>query len=77
MTINKIDDGIYLNDTNQELTNVDSIIFDCDGVLIDVSKSYDLAIQKTTEYFLKKFANISEPISVNSKIIEGFKATGI
>ena len=32
----------------------DSIIFDCDGVLIDVTKSYDVTINKTTSYVLKK-----------------------
>ena len=26
----------------------DSIIFDCDGVLVDITESYDLAIDKTT-----------------------------
>lgn len=31
-----------------------ALIFDMDGVLVDVSKSYRLAIQKTAEFFLKK-----------------------
>ena len=30
------------------------IIFDVDGVLIDVSESYDLATKFTVEYFLKE-----------------------
>ena len=32
----------------------DSIIFDCDGVLIDVTKSYDTTINKTISYALKE-----------------------
>jgi len=32
----------------------DSIIFDCDGVLIDVTKSYDTTINKTISYVLRK-----------------------
>ena len=77
MTLNKIDDGIYIDDTFQNsLKNLDSIIFDCDGVLIDVSESYDPVIQKTTAYILKEYAGISESIPISSKIIDGFKATG-
>lgn len=53
----------------------DGIIFDCDGVLVDVSKSYDLAIKQTTRLVLRKFANINS-IPITSKIISGFKATG-
>ncbi len=77
MTLNKIADGIYIDDTIQNsLKNLDSIIFDCDGVLIDVSESYDLVIQKTTAYILKVYAGISESIPITSKIIDGFKTTG-
>jgi HAD superfamily hydrolase (TIGR01548 family) len=57
------------------LPQTDAIIFDCDGVLVDVSKSYDLAIKRTTAYVLEKFANIKS-IQVSAKIISGFKATG-
>ena len=31
--------------------NVDTILFDIDGVLVDVSQSYRIAIAKTTEFF--------------------------
>ena len=30
-----------------ELASVDALIFDCDGVLVDIRKSYDFAINKT------------------------------
>ena len=32
----------------------DGLIFDMDGVLVDVSKSYREAIRQTTSYFLKR-----------------------
>ncbi len=77
MTLQKIGDGILVDDTIKDsLKNIDGIIFDCDGVLIDITKSYDLAIQKTTSYILKEFENISDTLLVSSKIIDGFKATG-
>lgn len=59
-----------------DLENIDTIIFDCDGVLIDITKSYDLAIIKTTQYVLENFAKIDNAIKVDFKIIDGFKSTG-
>jgi HAD superfamily hydrolase (TIGR01548 family) len=77
LTLNKIDEGIYTQDSiSSEIENIDGIIFDCDGVLVDVSNSYDLAIQRTTAYVLKEIAGIPKFDPVTSKIIEGFKATG-
>ena len=77
MTLSKISDGIYTDDSKiTSLNEIDSIIFDCDGVLIDITKSYDLAIIKTTQYVLKNFAKIHNAIDVDYKIIDGFKSTG-
>jgi len=77
MTLTKHDQGIYLEDSIIEsLENTDAIIFDCDGVLIDITKSYDLTIDKTTKYVLKNFSNIDDAIDIDSKIIDGFKSTG-
>ena len=48
----KDDDGIYVDDSVLEtLADCDGIIFDCDGVLIDITKSYDLTINKTTQFY--------------------------
>ena len=58
MTLSKMDDGIYVDDTIS-LNDVDAIIFDCDGVLIDVTNSYDEAIIKTTDFILKEYAKVS------------------
>jgi len=77
MTLTKKFDGIYVDDSRTDALNeIDAIIFDCDGVLIDITKSYDLAIIKTTQYILKNFAKIDDTIDVDFKIIDGFKSTG-
>lgn len=44
-----------------------AIIFDMDGVLIDASKSYRVAVQKTFEYFAKKEVSL-EKISQTKKL---------
>ncbi len=77
MTLTKKSDGIYIDDSCTDILNeIDAIIFDCDGVLIDITKSYDLAIIKTTQYVLETIAKINDSINVDFKIIDGFKSTG-
>ena len=77
MTLIKKSKGIYLDDSCIDLLNdIDTIIFDCDGVLIDITKSYDLAIVKTTQYVLENYSKITNSINVDFKIIDGFKSTG-
>ena len=77
MTIQKLDDGIFVDTTKiNKIKSLDSVIFDCDGVLIDISNSYDLTIKKTVDFVLKKMANIDQPNFVSTQMIEGFKATG-
>ena len=75
MTLKQKSDGIYLNDSFDDLI-FDSLIFDCDGVLIDITKSYDQTIITTTKYILETLAKITDSIDVNFKIIDGFKSTG-
>jgi HAD superfamily phosphatase len=77
MTLKKLDDGIFIDaEKIDKIKCLDGIIFDCDGVLIDVSNSYDLAIKKTTDFMVKEFARINEFDVVSTKMIDGFKATG-
>ena len=77
MTLTKKSEGIYLDDSCiDSLDSIDTIIFDCDGVLIDITKSYDLAIINTTQYVLENYSKITNSINVDFKIIDGFKSTG-
>ena len=77
MTLMEKQEGIYIDDSLIDvLDKSEGIIFDCDGVLIDITESYDLTIIKTTQYVLENISNISDSIKINSKIIDGFKSTG-
>ncbi len=77
MTISRKQEGLYIDDSVIDILKTsDGIIFDCDGVLIDITKSYDLTIIKTTKYILENLSNINDSINIDSKIIDGFKSTG-
>ena len=54
----------------------DSIIFDCDGVLIDVTKTYDVTINRTISYVLKEISNITVDTPLTNEILLKFKSTG-
>ena len=54
----------------------DSIIFDCDGVLIDVTESYDTTINKTISYAVKEMSDITVENPLTNEILLGFKSTG-
>jgi len=54
----------------------DSIIFDCDGVLIDVTKSYDTTINRTISYVLKEIADITVDTPLTNELLLSFKSTG-
>lgn len=75
--IKKLGDGIFVDTTKFDIIRkLDAMIFDCDGVLIDVTNSYDLAIKKTVSFMIKKLVQIEKSDLVTTKIIDGFKATG-
>ena len=77
MTLTKKQEGIYIDDSLLDsIRSSDGLIFDCDGVLIDITKSYDLTIKKTTKLVLERFENIYDSIEIDSKIIDGFKSSG-
>ena len=77
MILKEMEEGIVIDSTKiEKMKNLDSIIFDCDGVLIDVSNSYDLAIKKTVDFITKEMAQINESGLVTTKMIEGFKNSG-
>ena len=42
------------DEITQKIDKFDSIIFDCDGVLVDIRNSYDEAINKTISVIMKE-----------------------
>ncbi|WP_268541901.1 HAD family hydrolase [Candidatus Nitrosotenuis cloacae] len=76
MTYQQRHNDVFIDETASEvIPEIDGIIFDCDGVLVDVSKSYDMAIMQTTQYVLERFVGIKS-IPITPEIIGGFKETG-
>ena len=75
MILKQKSEGIYIDNSFNDVI-IDSLIFDCDGVLIDITRSYDQTIITTTKYVLETLANITDPIDIDFKIIDGFKSTG-
>lgn len=61
---------LFLEALKKAITPVDSIIFDVDGVMIDVSNSYRQAIMRTVQYFTGK--EISQEEINEIKKIPGF-----
>lgn len=77
MTLQNLEKGIFVDTSKIDCINkADAIIFDCDGVLIDVSNSYDLAIKKTVDFITNKMSDLNEENFVTTSMIDGFKATG-
>ena len=64
------------DDISQKIQKFDSIIFDCDGVLVDIRNSYDHAINKTISAIMKELFNDEIGDVVTSKIHFGLKSVG-
>ena len=60
----------------QKIQKFDSIIFDCDGVLVDIRNSYDEAINKTISAIMKELFDDNIDNIVSSKIHFGLKSVG-
>src|ERR671924_674896 len=54
----------------------DCVLFDIDGVLVDIRKSYNAAIKKTVEYMLKFITGRSFQNLVTDQIILKFRQSG-
>lgn len=64
-------------DSLDRLRDIDTIIFDCDGVLIDVRESYMKTIPETVAYIIKEITGFPFPKKlVSSEIIHSFKKCG-
>ena len=64
------------DDITQKIQKFDAIIFDCDGVLVDIRNSYDNAINKTISAIMKELFDDDVGDTVTSKIHFGLKAAG-
>ncbi len=62
-----------------DVKDVDAIIFDCDGVLVDITESYDTAINKTVSYLTSYAAKESEKpfTEIIKDVIENSDERGI
>src|ERR671938_55924 len=54
----------------------DCVLFDIDGVLVDVRRSYNVTIKKTVEYMLKFITGRSFRSLVTDQIILKFRQSG-
>lgn len=64
-------------DRVDDLRKIDSIIFDCDGVLIDIRDSYDKAIARAVAYIFEGLTGCTIPENIISdKIIFLFRRSG-
>jgi phosphoglycolate phosphatase-like HAD superfamily hydrolase len=67
----------YYIDKEVKSFNPECILFDIDGVLVDVRKSYNIAIKKTVDFILKyTTGNTFLKGIVNDEIILKFRQTG-
>ena len=64
------------DEVSQKIDKFDSIIFDCDGVLVDIRRSYDNAINKTISAIMKELFDDEVGNIVTSKIHFGLKSVG-
>ena len=64
------------DEITQKISKFDSIIFDCDGVLVDIRNSYDEAINKTISAIMKELFDDNIHNIVSSKIHFGLKSVG-
>lgn len=65
------------NDCIDNLNDISTIIFDCDGVLIDARESYNRSISWTVSYLAKNVLNISIPKEeISDLVISNFRKSG-
>ncbi|MEM3465640.1 MAG: hypothetical protein QXW47_01395 [Candidatus Jordarchaeales archaeon] len=62
-------------DREDRIKGIEGLIFDCDGVIFDVSRSFREAIMKTVEWFFSTVMGVKVP-QINFSHIQMFKDTG-
>jgi HAD superfamily phosphatase len=66
-----------LNYKSIDYGEIDAIIFDIDGVLVNVNDSYSQTIEKTIQYILKNRFNVQEKLDFPIKrLVSKFRHTG-
>jgi phosphoglycolate phosphatase-like HAD superfamily hydrolase len=71
------DETYVKKDKAELLKDVDAVIFDCDGVLIDIRESYDMAISEAVVYILEGFIGLSLPRDlIPNEIVFLFRKSG-
>ena len=74
------DDGgtSYIRESRlEDLKDVSGIVFDCDGVLIDIAESYGMAVAETASYIVEAFTGVKLPGNlIDQDVIFAFKRTG-
>ncbi len=76
----EIEEGLFLRkDRINEIADIDMTVFDCDGVLLDVRRSYNKAVARTTSMIVDAFTGTKLPeemfdgaLNFNYKITGGF-----
>ena len=78
LTLNLGGGKVYVRkDRISQIRRVDGIIFDCDGVLIDIRESYNKAISRSATYILEGMTGCAVPESlISNEIIYLFRKTG-
>ncbi|TFH19274.1 HAD family hydrolase [Candidatus Bathyarchaeota archaeon] len=69
---------IYIRkDKLAEIAKVDTIVFDCDGVLLDVRNAYNVAIAEATRIIIEAFTGTVIPVEIFDSMLNfAFKRTG-
>jgi phosphoglycolate phosphatase-like HAD superfamily hydrolase len=53
---------VWVNSSRRsQLCDVDAIVFDCDGVLVDTRRSYDATIAETVDWLLRRISGLELP----------------
>lgn len=67
---------IWINPALSLSKKIDTVVFDVDGVLIDITESFSLAVMETVRYILTHRFGWSNPPAITMDDIEAFRGAG-